>query len=110
MQKLKKPNNRAKQFMPFDALRGLREAYRDKERVIIKKKDLSEDQKNELSSNFKYIKKGVLIKLVYYDNYEYVELEGLVSNIDYVYKTITVVQKVISINDICSIEVRETIF
>lgn len=107
MQIVKKPNNRAKQFMPFDALRGLKEAYREKERVIVLKKDLSEDQQYELSNNFKLVKKGILVKIVYFDNDEYVEIEGLVSNIDYTYKNITIVQKLINVNNIISLEIQE---
>ena len=34
---------RAKQFLPFDALKGLQEALREKEREYEEKKDLSED-------------------------------------------------------------------
>jgi hypothetical protein len=107
MQKVKKPNNRAKQFMPFDALKGLKEAYREKERVIVLKKDLSEDQQFELSNNFKLVKKGIFVKIIYFDNGEYVELEGLVSNIDYIYKNITIVQMTINITDIISLEITE---
>ena len=33
--------NRAKQFMPFDALKGFREALAEKERVTVPKKELS---------------------------------------------------------------------
>jgi hypothetical protein len=107
MQKEKKLNNRAKQFMPFDALKGLKEAYREKERVIVLKKDLSEDQQFELSNNFKLVKKGIIVKIIYFDNGEYVEIEGLVSNVDYVYKNITIVQMTINISDIISLEAQE---
>ncbi len=39
--------NRAKQFMPFDALKGFREALAEKERLTVEKGDLAEEQKAE---------------------------------------------------------------
>ena len=33
-------SDRAKQFMPFSALKGLDEALREKERIIVEKADL----------------------------------------------------------------------
>ena len=36
-------SRRAKQFMPFDALRGLKEAIAAKEKIPIPKKELAED-------------------------------------------------------------------
>ena len=35
-------SNRAKQFMPFDALKGFREALEEKERILVPKRELSE--------------------------------------------------------------------
>lgn len=53
--------NRAKQFMPFDALKGLREALAEKERIIVPKKELSEDQKAELDFKMRQIGKGNMV-------------------------------------------------
>ena len=39
---------RAKQFLPFDALNGFREALAEKEQCPVFKKDLSDDQKEWL--------------------------------------------------------------
>ena len=41
---------RAKQFLPFDALKGLQEALREKEIEYEAKKDLSEDTLHELNN------------------------------------------------------------
>ena len=40
--------DRAKQFMPFAALRGYEEAIKEKEKIIVDKIELSEEKKNEL--------------------------------------------------------------
>ena len=47
--------DRAKQFMPFDAVRGLREALAEKERILVPKKELSEEKKEELDYLLKEI-------------------------------------------------------
>ena len=47
--------DRAKQFMPFSALKGLEEALKTKERQIVDKKELSEELSRELSRNLSEI-------------------------------------------------------
>ena len=41
--------SRAKQFMPFDALKGFREALIEKEKLYDTKKELSEEQNDEIN-------------------------------------------------------------
>ena len=41
---------RAKQFMPFAALKGYPEALRKKEKVVVPKKELSEEYQEELKT------------------------------------------------------------
>lgn len=52
--------DRAKQFMPFDALKGYREALKERERIKAPKRDLSEDYMEELDRKFHQIKKNDL--------------------------------------------------
>ena len=51
--------SRAKQFMPFDALKGFREALMEKERVYVPKKELSEERKAELDIMLRQIRENV---------------------------------------------------
>ena len=51
---------RAKQFMPFAALKGHTEALRKKEKIRVEKQELSEEYK-EISTCPKCIKRQVLI-------------------------------------------------
>lgn len=44
--------------MPFDALKGLRTALAEKERIIVEKKELSEERKGELDRKLKRIVKS----------------------------------------------------
>ena len=42
-------NDRAKQFMPFDALKGFKEEINKRKRVIVAKRELSEDDLKAIS-------------------------------------------------------------
>lgn len=85
--------DRAKIFLPYDTLKGLREALREKEKVIVAKKILSEDEKRVLSNKLQQVQKMRLVKVVYYDGKEYVELEGLVSKVDLEYEHCLYIKK-----------------
>lgn len=95
---------RAKIFLPFDALKGFQEALREKEKVLVSKRILSNEEKEKISNKLIQIKKGMIIKIIYFENDEYIELEGIVSSIDFVYKTIKIVKKEILFSDILDIK------
>jgi len=102
--------DRAKIFLPFDALKGLREALKEKERVLVDRKILSIEEKEKISKKLMQIVKGMIIKVVYFENNEYIELEGIVSKIDFIYKKIIIVKKEIYFTDIfkiTSIDIKE---
>lgn len=66
-------SNRAKQFAPFDALKGLQESLRLKEyeheRKI--KCDIMEEKATEISATLSQLKRGDMVKVKYYfDGYE----------------------------------------
>ena len=98
--------SRAKQFLPFDALKGFSEALREKEIEYEEKRDLSEESLIELNDKFNQIEKGDYIKIKYYKNGRYIEIKGIVTNIDYTKKKIQI-NKNINVNtcDIVSIKV-----
>lgn len=81
---------RAKQFLPFDALKGLQEALKEKEIEYEEKKELSEDTLSELNDKFNQVENGKCIKLKYYKNGRYSEIEGIATNIDYIKKKIQI--------------------
>lgn len=92
--------NRAKQFMPFDALKGLREAVAEKERIIVPKRNLSEDQKEELDWKLKQLQKKDIITAEFFQNGEYVQVTGMVTGIDNARRTLEIVNTKISFSDI----------
>jgi len=102
-----KISDRAKIFMPFDALNGFREALRGQEKVRVEKINLLDDQIEEIRQSLNLIKKGMMLRIVYYVHQDknYLSLEGIITNIDEVLRTITIVKTKIKIDDIYTIEI-----
>ncbi len=70
--------DRAKQFLPFDALKGLKEELekREKETLKCEKKELSEYETEQINEKLKKAN-GVNLQVEYYKNGEYVKLKGI---------------------------------
>ena len=79
--------NRAAQFLPFDALKGLSEEIQSRieRRSRIEKIELSEESKEEISAVLCRIRRGTEIKLKYYKNGHYLLKEGIVTKTNQVY-------------------------
>ena len=95
---------RAKMFMPFAALRGYYDLIREQSRKKEPKHELSEDELLKLDNKINEIKKGMMIKVTYYNIDAYEQVTGLISNSDLIFKTITIVTTKINFNDISDIE------
>ncbi len=93
-------SDRARQFMPFDALKGFREEIQNKEHIVIEKPELSDDYLEELSYKMKQVTIGMILDLVIYRNNEYVQLTGMVSKIDLDNRFITIVKNKIDFDEI----------
>ena len=95
-------SRRAKQFMPFDALRGLKEAIAAKERVIEPRRYPSDDAIAEINASLLDLYKGQIITVVYYGIYEqaYLQLTGPVSKIDSYWSNLQIGNTVISFSEI----------
>ena len=96
--------NRAKQFVPFAAVKGFEEALRAKERIIVEKIELSEERKAELNFKLHQIKKNDIIKVIYFDKDEYVKIEGMVSRLDKDARVLQIVNTKILFDNIYDIE------
>ena len=94
---------RAKQFMPFAALKGYEAALRQKERVVVPKKELSEDYKEQLDSQLRQVRKNDMITVVYFHQGEYLEITGMVSRMDRGEKVLVVVNTKIPFDDIYAV-------
>ena len=100
-------NERAKQFLPFDTLKGFKAELRKREIVVVAKKKILEEDARELSYKINQIKKGMIIKVVHYLDGEYLECEGVVSSIDKTSKILRIVKTRINFKDIYSISGAE---
>lgn len=91
-------------FQSFDALKGFREILRETERVIVPRKVLSEDDLDMLDRKIKMIKNGMIIKIIYYNNGQYIQLEGKVSKINLNTKFLQIVKTKINLKDVVDIK------
>lgn len=97
-------SDRARQFMPFSALKGYYELLRTKERVVVPKKELSEDYAEILSRKVLSLDEGMMVKVTYYSNGDYVVVEGILTDIDIERRYLTIVKTTIDLDDIYDIE------
>lgn len=96
--------DRAKQFMPFDALKGFREALAEKERIVVPKRDLSDEQKEELDWKLRQIQKKDIITAEYFEAGEYLQVTGMVSRIEESSRVLKIVNTKIAFDDISDLQ------
>lgn len=99
--------DRAKQFMPFAALKGYPEALRNKEKIIVPKMELSEEYAALLDMKLKQIKKNDIITAIYFSNGEYLKKTGMVSRIDETARVLKIVNTKILFDDIYDISIEK---
>ena len=101
---------RAKQFMPFDALKGLQEELRIREerRTRVKKIELSEERMDEISSILTKVDRYARVSVQFYSNGHYLKIESEVSEINSIYRFIRLGESKIYFDDIYSIEIIES--
>jgi predicted RNA-binding protein len=97
--------DRARQFLPFDALKGFQEALREKEKEYVERIDLDDEQKAILSEQLARIEINNNIKLTYYSQRQYKTISGYVNGIDTIKKKIAIDDNKISFYDILKIEI-----
>ena len=98
---------RAKQFMPFDAMKGLAEALKEREErhLRVPKHGISEDDQEQISEVLCRVEKGSKVFLSYYSNFHDVEKEGIVSDINRPLQFFRVNEEKILFTDLYSIRV-----
>lgn len=99
-------DRRAKQFAPFQALKGLSEAIAEKERIPTPKRILAEDAQTELNEQLSQLCKGTIVTVVYYCIYEqeYHQLTGAVVKVDAYWGLLQVGNMSIDFSEITEIE------
>lgn len=94
---------RARQFMPFAALRGFEEMIRQQTKEVTPRRELSEENAARLSKRILQIEKGSVVRVTYYEEDCYLTTEGMVSQIDLTLRFLCIVKKRISLDDILEI-------
>lgn len=99
--------NRAAQFLPFDALKGLSEELQSRieKRSRVDKIELSDESKDAISNVLCRVKKGAEIRVKYYKNGHHLIVEGMVTKISQVYHWLKVVDTLIYFDDIYEISI-----
>lgn len=97
---------RAKLFMPFDAMKGLSEELRKREErhTRISKIELSEESLEELSDMIMLLDIGAEVSVKYYRGGHYWVTTGQTQKVDFLYKFLLVSEEKIRFDDIYSIE------
>lgn len=100
--------NRAAQFQPFDALKGLKEELqrRDERRNRVAKKEVSEEMAEIISEELIKMRKGSKIDIVFYREGRYYALQGIVVAKNDVYRYLIIGEEKIAYNDIYEIKVE----
>lgn len=95
--------DRAKQFMPFAALKGLPEALAAKERIVVSKVELSEEMAEELDRKMHQLKRGKIATVIYFHKDEYLKITGMVARIDETSRLLQIVNTKITFDDILNV-------
>lgn len=100
-------SQRAKQFAPFDALKGFNSAIKDMESKTdeVEKITLSEDQLQQLDEILVSLKKGNEVTVRYYRNRRYVNIKGFFDRYDEYDRTIIISNQKLKMDDIAEIRV-----
>ena len=98
---------RAKQFMPFDAMKGLQEALRDREErhTRVAKHDISEEDQEANSIVLSKISNGTKVEINYYCHFHDVVKSGTITGISYAYRFLKMDGEKIFFDDIYNITI-----
>ena len=99
---------RAKQFMMFDALKGLKEAIEEKERITQCRRELTEDAILELNKTLLDLCNNDFVELTYFgeDSKKYIQVRGRVNSVDTISQLICVGQITLGFKQIYSIQIE----
>ena len=102
-------SQRAVQFAPFAALTGYGDMIEASNIIYDTRKELSEDELDELNRCINVLKKNDTVKVVYFDSGYYKELTGKVTRIDLYEKTIRIDDLTIRLMNLRTMEIIESV-
>ena len=100
--------NRAAQFLPFDALKGLSEELQSRidRRSKMERIELSEEQQQLISDELNRLQVGSRVRINFYINGHYIDIEGSVEKFDTLHRYLVIGQRKIFYSDIHDISIR----
>jgi len=98
--------DRAKIFLPFNGLRGYYDLILKVDKKREPKRELSDDELNELSVIFSKLKKRMMVEATYYLVDGYTTIKGMISKINVTKRVITIIKTDISFDDILTIKIE----
>lgn len=100
-------SERAKQFLPFAAVKGLPEALAKKEKVAALKVEMTEELAIELDEKIQRAQLGATVSVTYFFIDQYIQLTGQLVKLDSIYRTIQIDETIIEIDDISDLDCDE---
>ena len=99
------PSRRAKQFAPFQALKGLNEAIAAKEKRPEPRRELTDYMKEQINNTLTELRKGQHVTVVYYGTMEQetLQITGTVMKVDPYWQTLQVNKVAIDFSEIYEI-------
>lgn len=99
------PSRRAKQFVPFDALKGLKEAIAAKEKRLQPRKELTDYMIEAINDTLRELEKGQQVTVIYYGSLEqeYLQITGAVVKVDPYRKLLQINNVMIDFSEIIEI-------
>ena len=100
---------RAKQFQPFDAMKGLQDALRDREErhSRVERHDISEEQMEKNGEVFVQLTKGMKVRIDCYRAFHDISVTGTVIAIDMTFQYLKLGTEKFCFRDIYSIEILD---
>lgn len=96
--------DRARQFMPFAALRGYYDLVHEKEHIEQPRRHLTEEEARSLDDTVAQLVRGDVVACDYYRDGAYRRSTGVVSQIDLIYRTLWIVREAIPFDEIAALE------
>lgn len=96
--------DRAKQFAPFAALDGYDHFIEECSDIYEQRRERSEEENENLSKKVTAIKKGMAVRLCVYNDGRYEDVEGYVTRIDMIFRSLTIEKRKIFFDDIYDVE------
>ena len=99
---------RAKLFAPFDAMKGLKEALRDREErhARVARHEISDEQAEENSHAILRLERGMEIEVYCHHNFHDVVIRGRVTGLDLARKMISLDGQNIIFDDIYAVSIK----